>query len=69
MLTNKLISTVEVKQSILHFSSQYRVDGIHIKLQHELGLLTSFIDGVANLRPKGECPGFFLISQSHKGHK
>ncbi|CAB4033564.1 Hypothetical predicted protein [Paramuricea clavata] len=43
------------------------VDGIHIKLQHELGLLTSFIDGVANLRPKGERPGFFMISQSHKG--
>ena len=30
------------------------MDSIHIKLQRELALLASFIDGVANLRPKGE---------------
>ncbi|XP_028396245.1 myosin-11-like [Dendronephthya gigantea] len=29
-----------------------KVDGIHVKLQHEISLLASFIDGVANLRPK-----------------
>ena len=30
----------------------YRVDDIHKKLEHELSLFASFIEGVANLRPK-----------------
>ena len=31
---------------------ELKVDSIHIKMQRELALLASFIDGVANLRPK-----------------
>lgn len=38
---------------ILLFNRVYRIDEIHQQLEEQLSVLSHFIDGVANLRPKG----------------
>ena len=37
----------------LVLSSTFRIDEIHQQLEEQLAVLARFIDGVANLRPKG----------------
>ena len=45
-------SLTHVNTCICYFCV-FRIDGIHQQLEEELSVVAQFIDGVANLRPKG----------------